>query len=80
MISFADANVRNQPRGVARYYDMLGDGAFGNFRDLLEGVSLHPMMGIYLSHLRQPEGRRRERRVPDQNFAREVMQLFSIGL
>ena len=52
MISFADATLRNQTRGVASYYDMLGEKAFGNFRDLLEGVTYHPMMGIYLSHLK----------------------------
>ena len=40
---------------------MLGENAFGNFRDLLEDVSLHPMMGIYLDLARQPEGRRRDR-------------------
>ena len=57
VISFADATLRNQTRGVASYYDMLGEKAFGNFRDLLEGVTYHPMMGIYLSHLKQPEGR-----------------------
>jgi uncharacterized protein (DUF1800 family) len=78
VISYVDGTVGNQPRGVASYYDMLGEKAFGNYRDLLEGVALHPMMGIYLSHLRnrKEEGSR----VPDENFAREVMQLFSIGL
>ena len=59
MISFADATLRNQTRGVASYYDMLGENAFGNFRELLEGVTYHPMMGIYLSHREEPEGRRR---------------------
>ena len=49
VISFTDATLTNQPRGVASYYDMLGDNAFGNFWKLLEDVSLHPMMGIYLS-------------------------------
>ena len=67
-----------QPRGVASYYDMLGQHAFGNFRDLLEGVALHPMMGLYLSHLRNQK--ESGVRVPDENFAREVMQLFTIGL
>ncbi|MEO7010113.1 MAG: DUF1800 family protein, partial [Caldimonas sp.] len=49
VISFTDATLTNQPRGVASYYDMLGEDAFGNFRKLLEDVSLHPMMGIYLT-------------------------------
>ena len=51
VISFTDPTLRSQPRGVASYYDMLGENAFGNFRTLLEGVALHPMMGVYLSHL-----------------------------
>ncbi|HEU4458953.1 MAG TPA: DUF1800 domain-containing protein [Methylibium sp.] len=78
VISFNDGNVANYPRGVASYYDMLGKNAFGNFRELLNDVSLHPMMGLYLSH----RGNQKETatRVPDENYAREVMQLFSIGL
>jgi len=78
VISFNDGNVSNYPRGVASYYDMLGKNAFGNFRELLQDVSLHPMMGLYLSH----RGNQKETatRVPDENYAREVMQLFSIGL
>ncbi|SFM60719.1 DUF1800 domain-containing protein [Rugamonas rubra] len=78
VISLIDAGVGNMPRGVAGYYDMLGKHAFGNFRDLLQDVALHPMMGRYLSHL----GNQREsgERLPDENFAREIMQLMSIGL
>lgn len=68
------------PLGVADYMDMLGRQAFGNFRELLEAVSLHPMMGIYLSHLRNRKADPRKNTVPDENFAREIMQLFSIGL
>lgn len=66
-------------RTVASYLDMLTSRADGNYRDLLEAVSLHPAMGQYLSHLgnRKEDG---QGRVPDENFAREVMQLFSIGL
>jgi uncharacterized protein (DUF1800 family) len=79
VISFADATLRNQPRGVASYYDMLGANAFGNFRDLLEGVALHPMMGIYLSHLKNQKEDQATGRVPDLNFAREITQLFTIG-
>ena len=52
VISFNNDTLRAQPRGVASYYDMLGANAFGNFRDLLESVALHPMMGVYLSHLK----------------------------
>jgi len=78
VISMQNESVRPQVRGVASYYDMLGQHAFGNFRDLLEGVALHPMMGLYLSHLRNQK--ESVTRTPDENFAREVMQLFTIGL
>ncbi|MES2069727.1 MAG: DUF1800 domain-containing protein [Pseudomonadota bacterium] len=78
VVSFQDSTVSNYPRGVAAYYDMLGANAFGNFRDLLQAVSLHPMMGIYLTSLRNQK--ESGSRVPDQNYAREVMQLCSIGL
>ncbi len=80
VVSFADANLRNYPRGMASYYDTLGEHAFGNYRNLLEAVTLHPMMGNYLSMLRNQKEDTVTGRVPDENYAREVMQLFSIGL
>ena len=78
VISFQNTTLASMPRGVASYYDTLGAYAFGNFRDLLQAVTLHPMMGMYLSSLgNQKKAGARE---PDQNYAREVMQLFTIGL
>jgi uncharacterized protein (DUF1800 family) len=78
VISMADPVV--DIRGAASYYDMLGANAFGNYRTLLQDVSLHPMMGRYLTHL----GNRLENpatgQTPDENYAREVMQLMSIGV
>ena len=79
VISFTDSLLRSQPRGVASYYDMLGEKAFGNFRDLLEGVALHPMMGVYLTWLKNQKEDPATGRVPDLNFAREVTQLFTLG-
>ena len=78
VISSQDAVVGQMPRGVANYYDMLGNDAFGNYRQLLEDVTLSPMMGIYLSILANDKGD--ATRDPDENYAREVMQLLSIGL
>jgi len=78
--SLVDGSVGENPRGVAAWLDMLGDKGFGNYRDLLEAVSLHPMMGLYLTHLHNQKADARTGRVPDENYAREVMQLFSIGL
>ena len=68
------------PRALASYYDMLLQGAFGNFRDLLLNVTLHPSMGFYLSHVNNGKSDPGANTFPDENYAREVMQLFSIGL
>ncbi|MGB0389149.1 MAG: DUF1800 family protein [Ardenticatenaceae bacterium] len=68
------------PRGVSSYYDMLLKNGFGNFRDLLFDVTMHPCMGLYLSHVRNRKSDPSLNRFPDENYAREVMQLFTIGL
>ena len=68
------------PEGISSYYDLLLQHAFGNYRDLLLGVTLHPVMGVYLSHLNNDRADPSSGRFPDENYAREVMQLFSIGL
>ncbi|HUR57769.1 MAG TPA: DUF1800 family protein [Opitutaceae bacterium] len=65
---------------VAFYYDQLGNGAFGNFRTLLETITLSPNMGRYLSSLRNAKADPATGQTPDENYAREVMQLFTIGL
>src|SRR5215204_6266710 len=68
------------PFGLADYYDVLARNAFGNFRELMQQVTLHPAMGVYLSMLgnQKPDADRNIR--PDENYARELMQLFTIGL
>lgn len=68
------------PRALSSYYDMLAENAFGNFRDLLLDVTLHPAMGFYLSHVNNGRSDPVANTFPDENYAREVMQLFSIGL
>ncbi len=78
VVSLQDSGVAQYPRGVASYYDMLAANAFGNYRTLLEQVSLHPMMGLYLTSLHN--AKESTNRTPDENYAREVMQLMSIGL
>ena len=78
VISLNDAAV--DVRGAASYYDMLGESCFENFRTLLERVTLHPMMGRYLTHLANQKEDLNTGRKPDENYAREVMQLMTIGL
>ena len=80
VISMVGSDVGDNPRGVAAWLDMLGSDGLGTYRQLLEAVSRHPLMGIYLSHMRNQRADPRSGRVPDENYAREVMQLFSIGL
>jgi uncharacterized protein (DUF1800 family) len=80
VISLADGDVDNHDRGVATWMDRLGTHSFGTYRELLQHVSLNPLMGIYLSHLANQKADAATGRVPDENYAREVMQLFSIGL
>lgn len=68
------------PFALSGYYDTLLTHAFGNYRDLLRDVTLHPAMGIYLSHVNNRRSDPVNNTFPDENYAREVMQLFSIGL
>ncbi|WP_052756135.1 DUF1800 domain-containing protein [Lysobacter capsici] len=70
----------NAPHGMTHYYDTLARDAFGNFRTLLEDVTLHPVMGIYLSMMQNQKPDPVNNIRPDENYAREVLQLFSVGL
>ena len=74
------AFFNNRGQGLADYYDILYQGAFGNYRDILQQVTLHPAMGAYLSSIRNRKADYGLNTRPDENYAREVMQLFSIGL
>ena len=65
---------------LSSYYDMLLDNAFGNYRDLLEAVTLHPAMGLYLNMQGNDKGNIITGAHANENYAREIKQLFSIGL
>lgn len=80
VISKENSDIRDYGYGVASYYDIFIRNAFGNFEDILLDVTLHPVMGKYLSHLNNPKSVPEENVFPDENYAREVMQLFAIGL
>ena len=66
--------------GMSNYYDMLVNHADGNYRDILGDVTFHECMGVYLSAYRNRKADLTKGRWPDENYAREIMQLFSIGL
>jgi uncharacterized protein (DUF1800 family) len=69
---------RSRYQGLTNYYDIFAKNAFGNYRDILGKVTYHAIMGDWLSY----RGNRRAQNgvFPDENYAREVMQLFTIGL
>lgn len=75
-----DANLENKPLGMTDYYDIFVRRAFGNYFDVLSDVAMHPCMGRYLSHVGNQKANPAINQYPDENFAREVMQLFTIGL
>ena len=72
--------IDNIPYQWTTYYDNLVRGALGNFRDLLHDVTFSAQMGIMLSHVNNSRPRPEIKRFPDENYARELMQLFSLGL
>ncbi len=79
----SDREVGNETRTlnrIADYQDTLARGAFGSYRELLDKVSRHPAMGYYLSHVGNRKADPSKNVTPDENYGREVMQLFSIGL
>ena len=80
VISTQTDELYSAGNGVAKWYDMLLKHAFGNFRDLIYDVTLSPTMGNFLSHAQNRKTDLILNRFPDENYAREVMQLFTIGL
>jgi uncharacterized protein (DUF1800 family) len=79
VVSLNGLELNWRSHAAASYWDTLCTHAFGNYRDLLEAVTLNVAMGYYLNTKgnRKADGRGSQ---PDENYAREVMQLFSIGL
>jgi uncharacterized protein (DUF1800 family) len=65
---------------ITAYWDILNKFAFGNYRELLEEITLCPAMGYYLNTKGNQKEDVARGRQPDENYAREVMQLFTIGL
>ncbi len=75
-----DADLENRVLGMASFYDIFVRHAFGNYLDVLREVSFHPVMGRYLSHVGNAKAQPEINQFPDENYARELMQLFTIGL
>ena len=79
VVSDQGGGLENDVLGLGNYYDLLSQHALGSFRTLLEAVTLSPQMGRYLSMLnnQKPDAAKGIR--ADENFARESMQLFTVG-
>jgi uncharacterized protein (DUF1800 family) len=80
VVSFNNGNLSDEGVGMSSYYDILSNNAFRSYRKLLEDVTLSPTMGVYLDMLRNDVADPNSGSHPNENYARELMQLFSIGL
>ncbi|QXX05880.1 DUF1800 domain-containing protein [Vibrio neptunius] len=72
--------LTEHPEAVASFEDLLIKHAFGNFRTLLEEVTYSPAMGYYLTYLGNVKADPERGNQPDENYARELLQLFTIGV
>lgn len=80
LVISSEGTLQGYGNATANYYDILVRNAFGNFYDMLYEVSIHPAMGIYLTHFENDKTDTTTNEYPDENYAREIMQLFTIGL
>lgn len=80
VVSISGINLTWRGPAIGEYWDILNRHAFGSFRDLLQDITLNPAMGVFLNTRGNRAADPRTGRVPDENYAREVMQLFTIGL
>ena len=80
VVGISGVNAPWRQFACAAYVDILHDGAFANFRDLLQNISTNAAMGYYLTFLGNRRANAATGAVPDENYARELMQLFAIGL
>jgi uncharacterized protein (DUF1800 family) len=80
VVGFSSLDIQWRSQAIAYYWDILVAGAFGTYRQLLEDVTLNAAMGAFLNTKGNQKEDTRTGRQPDENYAREVMQLFSLGL
>ena len=80
ILVISDNQMGNRPLTNAQYIDTLYKHAFGNYRELLKDVTYTPAMANYLTYMRNRKGNIDSGRMPDENYAREFLQLFTTGL
>ncbi len=80
VVSMNSSDLDSKLFGMARYYDTLAKDAFGNYRDVLVDMTLNPCMGLFLTMRGNTKANPATGTVPKENYAREIMQLFSVGV
>ena len=80
VVSDIEPPLGERAEALASFYDILRENAFGNYQDILYKIALHPAMGVYLSHQGNKKTNIERHITPDENFARELIQLFCVGL
>jgi uncharacterized protein (DUF1800 family) len=80
VVSLTGLDFSWRSHAIAAWWDMLVSNTFGNYRKLLEDATLNPAMGYYLNTKGNKKENTATGRAPDENYGREVMQLFSLGL
>jgi uncharacterized protein (DUF1800 family) len=80
VVGIGGVNLNWRQFAMAAYVDVLLDGAFGNYRQLMEGITYNAAMGSFLTFLNNRKANPTTGAVPDENYARELMQLFALGL
>lgn len=80
VVSANGNSMGNNPEAMAVYWDLLTTDVFGNFRQILEEVTLNPAMGDFLDMVHNDKPDLTKGTEPNENYAREINQLFSIGL
>ena len=80
MVVSEEGPLDERANALSDFYDMLLEHSFGNARDLIEAVTLHPAMGRYLDMLGNQKPSLTAGRIPNENYAREILQLFTVGL
>lgn len=80
VVGMSGVNLNWRQFAMAAYIDVLLDNAFGNFRIILDKITTNAAMASFLTFLGNRKANAATGSVPDENYARELMQLFTIGL
>jgi uncharacterized protein (DUF1800 family) len=75
-----DSTLQTETESLCNFYDIFVNNAFGSYRDILDQATLSPIMGRWLSHVQNQKADPVKGTSPDENYARELQQLFTIGL